>query len=112
MTRSDRRRLARAIPAGDVRPLALAVAALALMTGCQVSVGGGLDTDAVEAEISRGIEEQTDAAVQSVDCPDDVDAEAGNSFTCSVTAEDGSTATVDVTQEDDEGNVSWELRGS
>lgn len=96
----------------QARVLVVAAAAVALMTACEVSFGGGLDTGKIEAEVTAGIEEQTGIAVRSVECPDDVDAEAGNTFTCTVTAEDGSTATVEVTQQDDEGNVRWELRDS
>ncbi|MGH2724858.1 MAG: DUF4333 domain-containing protein [Actinomycetota bacterium] len=91
----------------------LVLAALLGTGACQFSFGGSkLDTDKIEAEVTRGIEDQTGVAVQSVDCPDDVELEAGNTFTCTVTAEDGSTGQVDVTQQDDEGNVEWELRSS
>lgn len=99
-----------AVPA--VRLLLVLVAAAAVTSACQVSVGGGLDIDQIEQEIATGIEDQTGISVTSVECPQDVEAEAGNNFTCTVTAEDGSTATVDVTQEDDEGNVRWNLRQS
>lgn len=93
-------------------PSALALlVGLAVLTGaCEFSFGGRtLDTDTIENEIAQGIEEQTGISVQSVECPDDVDAEAGNTFRCTATADDGSTAPVRVTQQDDEGNVEWEL---
>lgn len=99
---------------GRARLLVLSAAVVAVTAACEVSFdfGGGLDTGAIETDISGGIERQTGIAVRSVDCPDDVDVEAGDKFTCTVTAEDGSTAAVDVTQEDDEGNVRWQLRSS
>lgn len=99
-------------PLRAVRLLLVLMAAVAVTSACQVSVGGGLDIDRIEQEIATGIEEQTGIAVTSVECPEDVEAEAGNNFTCTVTAEDGDTASVDVTQEDDEGNVRWNLRQS
>jgi hypothetical protein len=84
-----------------------------LLGACQVSVSDDtLDADKLELEVGRGIEEQTGIQVESVDCPDDVQIQAGDTFTCTVTAEDGSTAPVDVTQQDDEGNVTWEIRSS
>jgi hypothetical protein len=84
-----------------------------LLGACQVSVSDNkLDADKLELEVGRGIEEQTGIQVESVDCPDDVQIQAGDTFTCTVRAEDGSTAPVDVTQQDDEGNVTWEIRSS
>jgi hypothetical protein len=41
----------------------------------------------------------------SVDCPGDVEAKAGATFTCTARAADGSTAAVHVVQTDDDGNV-------
>ncbi len=85
---------------------AVVAAAFLLLVGCSQT----LDIAKAEEEIQAGIEEQTGASVTSVDCPDDVPLEEGNSFTCDVQGDDGSTGTVDVTQTDDEGTVRWELR--
>jgi hypothetical protein len=85
------------------------MAALVLALGaCTASVTRELDTDQLESEIASGIEEQTGAQV-SVDCPGDVDIEAGSTFTCTAMDEQGTERTVRVTQTDDEGNVDWEL---
>ena len=93
------------------RRMAMLAAAVLLTTGaCEFTVGSDdLNIPALEAEITRGIEDQTGIQVQSVDCPDTVPIEEGNTFTCTVTADDGTTGEVEVVQEDDEGNVTWEL---
>ena len=87
------------------------LASLMLLPACSgsVSFGNTLDTDKAEEEIAKGIEEQTEATIDSVECPDDVDIEAGHTFDCTVNVSDGSTETVTVTQDDDEGNITWEL---
>ena len=79
-----------------------------VVTGCSFSAGGTLDIDRLESEIATGIEQQTGASV-TVECPDEVKIEQGNTFDCAVTDEEGTSATVRVTQKDDEGNVEWEL---
>ncbi len=87
----------------------LAVAAAAALTGCSVSIGGSdLDTSELETEIEEelGAQGVPDSAV---DCPDDVEVEEGDEFTCTATAPDGSTATILVTQTDDDGNVRWRV---
>jgi Domain of unknown function (DUF4333) len=87
-----------------LRSVVIVMAALAL-TGCtQV-----LDEEELEAEISSGIEEQTEATGVTVNCPSDVPLEEGNTFTCSATSADGDVGEVQVTQTDAEGNVRWEL---
>jgi type 1 fimbria pilin len=102
------------VPNGSrtIRRALVLVGTLVLTSACQVSFGGGdtLDTPKLETEIERGLEEQTDVVVQSVDCPEDVPIQTGATFTCTATADDGSTATIDVRQTDDQGNVDWELR--
>ncbi len=87
-----------------LRFVVIAIAALALAGCSQV-----LDEEKLEAEISGGIEEQTEATGVSVDCPSDVPLEEGDTFTCSATSADGDVGEVQVTQTDAEGNVRWEL---
>lgn len=90
------------------------VGALALATAlsaCSVTIGGStVDTQKAEEEIAKGIQEQTGISVTVV-CPEDVEAEAGGTFTCTATDAEGNDAAVNVTQEDDEGNIQWELGG-
>jgi uncharacterized protein DUF4333 len=87
-----------------LRFVLIAIAALALAGCSQV-----LDEEKLEAEISSGIEEQTEATGVSVDCPSDVPLEEGDTFTCTATSDDGDEAEVQVTQTDAEGNIRWEL---
>ena len=87
----------------------LVVAALVVLSGCTFT--RNLDTAELEAEIERGIAAQTGAQGVTVDCPEDVPLEAGNTFTCDAADATGQTVTVNVTQEDDEGNVRWEVAG-
>ena len=87
-----------------LRPIVIVLATLALAGCTQV-----LDEEQLEAEISAGIEEQTEATGVSVDCPSDVPLEEGDTFTCTATSDDGDEAEVQVTQTDAEGNIRWEL---
>jgi hypothetical protein len=68
-----------------------------------------LDTDGLEAQIEQSIARQAGGFKVEVDCPDDVKAEKGNNFECTVVAENGSRATIRVIQEDGEGDVRWEI---
>jgi uncharacterized protein DUF4333 len=68
-----------------------------------------LDTQKLEDQIAQGIQEQTGATGVTVDCPDDIEAKAGDEFECQATADDGTNATVKVTQNDDQGNVTWSV---
>jgi hypothetical protein len=83
----------------------LAAAALLTLTACGVTE---VDIDAVEENITSEVKDQLDADV-TVDCPDQVDWETGESFTCDVAAEEGTTRQANVTMVDDDGNVRWEL---
>jgi hypothetical protein len=94
-----RRQITRVVLAG------LAAVALAACTKT-------VNTDGLEQQIAAELEAQAGVTPSSVDCPDDVEAEAGGTFTCTATADDGSTATITVTQQDDQGNLSWEVTGS
>lgn len=88
----------------------LAAAVLTMGARCEASVGGGLDTGRIESEIQSGIEEQNPGVtVSSVECPDDVRPEAGNTFTCTANVEGQGPAEVTVTQTDDQGNVRWSV---
>jgi hypothetical protein len=92
----------------------IAALALPLLVGAcsfSASVGGNLATDKVETEILNGIEAQTEAEIDSVECPDEVKMEQGNDFECTATDSQGNSAQVQVTQTDDEGNINWELNG-
>jgi hypothetical protein len=85
----------------------LAVLVAVALAACTRTV----NTDALEQQIAAELQAQANVTASSVDCPDDVEAEAGGTFTCTATADDGSTATITVTQQDDEGNLRWEVTG-
>lgn len=94
------------------RLVAISVLALTL-SGCsfEASIGSSdeLNTQKLEDEIAKGIEEQTPVIVESVECPDDMKQEEGRNFECKATADDGSSRQVRVVQTDDDGNIDWEL---
>lgn len=81
--------------------VALSLAAASVLAAC----GGTLDTGELEQQTKQAIVDDIGVAVESVDCPDDVEAKAGARFECVATGTDGSTAAVNVVQTDDEGNV-------
>ena len=83
----------------------LAAAALLALTACGVTE---VDIDTVEENITTEVKEQLGTDV-TVDCPDQVDWETGESFTCDVADDQGTTRQAKVEMVDDEGNVEWEL---
>lgn len=68
----------------------------------------GLNPAALEAQIATEFQRQRGVTV-SVNCPRAIAAEAGNVFSCTVTAPNGDEAEAEVTQRDDEGNVRWRI---
>ena len=63
------------------------------------------------AAIRSGITRQTGVKIDTVQCPDDVEARRGETFRCVALASNGQRARVEVRQRDDEGSVSWRLIG-
>lgn len=84
----------------------VAVAALALAAAACTKT---LDTDGLEGQLKSQIQDQTGTTITAVDCPADVQVEAGGTFECTAEEESGATFTVRVTQSDDQGNVEWEV---
>ena len=68
-----------------------------------------LDRVSLETTLTEQLEEELDETGITVECPDDVEVEAGAVFECSGTSADGATMTVEVTQQDDEGSVEWRI---
>ena len=90
-----------------MRYLAAIAAAVCLgLAGCGEET---LDVSEIEEQITPEVESQTGSTNVDVDCPDDVEAKADDTFECDLSAEGGIEAQVKVTQEDDEGNVTWEV---
>ena len=48
-----------------------------------------IDAQDLEEEISNDLEQSAGNAPESVDCPDDIEAENGTEFTCTVNTQDG-----------------------
>lgn len=71
-----------------------------------------LDIDKLEGVLKTQIESQTDATIESVDCPSDVEIEKGGTLECTGVDASGTTFTIEVTQTDDTGRVHWEVAGS
>ena len=84
---------------------ALVASALLALTACGVSE---VDTPALEKDIVAEVDKQAGVKVEA-SCPEQVDWNTGESFTCDVEFEDGSTREVDVKMVDDDGNVEWNL---
>jgi hypothetical protein len=82
---------------------------------CLAACGGDderlLDTAPIERGIARGIErDRPGTEVVSVTCPEDVELEKGDTFTCRVKgSRPGEDAIATVTQEDGEGRVRYRV---
>ena len=86
------------------------VTGVALMAAAFAACGEArLDTDKYEAAIRSGVTRQTGVKIDTVRCPDEVEARRGDTFNCVARASNGQRARVEVTQRDDEGGVSWRL---
>lgn len=87
-----------------------AVAAATSLTACEASVSTGKTIDSGNAEklIGEQLSKQFGGGKVAVDCPQDIKAEKGGTFTCTATSPDGKeTAKVEATQKDDKGNFSF-----
>ena len=93
-----------------MRPAALAAGALVALSaaGCGKAE---LDVERAEAALKSRITRQTGVEIDTVRCPQDVEAQRGDTFRCVAVASNGQRARVEVTQRDDAGNVSWRLVG-
>jgi Domain of unknown function (DUF4333) len=68
-----------------------------------------LDTAGLQTQIADQLNTKLDTEGITVECPDDVKAEAGSEFDCTGTVPDSGTLTIHVKQTDDEGHVTWEV---
>jgi Domain of unknown function (DUF4333) len=87
-----------AVAAGLVVVAGLALGALVLF-GTKT-----IERSSVESEIVRLTQEQAGVAPTDVRCPDDIEAAAGGTFSCTATL-DGQPITYSVRQQDDQGNL-------
>jgi type III secretory pathway lipoprotein EscJ len=68
-----------------------------------------LKIDELETELANQMNSQLQTTGITVDCPNDVKAEAGATFPCTASLPNGDTVAIEVTQKDDNGNVSWKV---
>ena len=71
--------------------------------------GRVLNNEALEANIRQVIESRAGVAVASVECDENVPAQANRVSFCRVTLQDGRRALVLVRQLDDQGTVNWQV---
>jgi Domain of unknown function (DUF4333) len=84
----------------------ISVALLAFLGACS-SDTTIIDAGKLEREITTVLERSN--RVTSVECPEDVKAERGNSFTCAAEVE-GTRTVIDVEQRNDNGRVVFAIR--
>ncbi len=97
--------MARGRKAGLARRLAVVAASVGLLAACTKT----LDSGKLESTLKTDIAKKAGTAVKSVSCPDNVKAEKGNTFQCTLVAGDGTTHHVKITQTDDSGHVTYQV---
>jgi hypothetical protein len=90
---------------GRIRFPVFCLAALPLCAAAIVAAGCGetvIDSTKAEDTIQASLEKSLHEKIKSVECPSDVEVEAGKSFTCTVDFADGSrkTATLKIRNKD------------
>jgi hypothetical protein len=80
--------------------LAAAPASALLFAACGQKT---LDSNELETELSSQLGMQAGVRPRSVACPDDIEAERGRKFDCTLTAPNGETVRVEVTLTNDDG---------
>ena len=70
-----------------------------------------INTGKLESKLKDGIGKQFNVKVSKVDCPSDVKAKKGNTFTCTAHGANGQTQKFKVTQDDNEGHVHYAPAG-
>jgi hypothetical protein len=71
-----------------------------------------LDETTLEQELTEQVRPSLAEPAMTVDCPSDVEVEAGATFTCTARAPDGAVTVVEVTQQNDAGDVEWRFVGA
>ena len=93
------------------RLLLLPALAAALLAGCSIGTTT-IDSDKAEKKITEGFEQQVPGSeVKSLSCPDDVEAEKGQTATCDITLADGKKGTINVRVLNDDGDIRWDVGG-
>ena len=85
-------------------PLIAVCASLALaFGGCSKTINSGK----LESKLKEGIQKQFGVQVKKVDCPSNVKAKKGNTFTCKAYSASGQVQKFTVTQDDNNGHVHY-----
>ena len=83
-------------------------ASLALgLAACEKTI----NTGKLEGKLKEGISKQFGTKVTKVDCPKDVKAKKGKTFTCTAHAASGQVQKFTITQDDNEGHVHYAPAG-
>jgi hypothetical protein len=90
------------IPSAWVALVAVVPVALVL-GGCDKTI----DTDDLQKTIQESVQSTSDVKVKSVSCPDDIKAEKGKKFDCTVTPTSGSPVKITVTLIDNDGKFTY-----
>jgi hypothetical protein len=70
-----------------------------------------INTGKLESKLKEGIQKQFGIKVAKVDCPKDVKAKKGKTFTCSAHSASGQVQKFTITQDDNEGHVHYAPAG-
>lgn len=93
----------------ETRLLLVPVLSAALLAGCSIGTTT-IDSDKAEKEITKGFEQQVPGSeVKSLSCPDDVEAEKGQTAKCDITLADGKKGTINVRVLNDDGDIRWNV---
>jgi len=84
----------------------VAACCLAVLTA---ACGATLDDRSLESQIAEQLGDRFSGSAWTVDCPDDVEPEAGGTFTCAATSDSDQSFDIAVTQENTEGSVTWRI---
>ncbi len=90
--------------------IAAALALALALGGCEFefSVGGSsIDSEQAAEEISGGLEDAYGEPPRSLTCPEDVEANEGETFTCEGESPEGRPFEIEVTMTDDEGGIRY-----
>lgn len=83
-----------------------------LLAALAVACGPTLDAAGLEEQLSAELHDRFPDSTWQVSCPDDVQPEAGGTFTCTATDDGGGSVDLEITQDDGEGRVTWRIVGA
>jgi hypothetical protein len=84
-------------------------AILLCVASAAVACSKTLNSGGLETELQTQLNSQLDTSGITVDCPEDIKAEAGGEFDCTGAVPAAGTITIHVKQTDADGHVTWEV---